>query len=46
VGDDFAVTDDDLLDFGAKLLERGDERLNPGILTHRALLSRFLAAIL
>jgi hypothetical protein len=34
------MSDDDLLDFGAQGLEGGDERLNPGILTHRALLSR------
>src|SRR5215468_9732961 len=34
------MADDDLLDLGAQPLEGGDERLNPGLLTHRALLSR------
>ena len=38
--DDLAVADDDLLDLGAQTLEGGDELLNPGVLRHRAPLSR------
>jgi hypothetical protein len=40
VRDDLAVTDDDFFDFSAQSFERADECLNPGILIHRALLSR------
>src|SRR5207253_1279958 len=46
VRDDLSMSDDHLLDLGAQDLEGGDERLNPGILVHRALLSRILAVIL
>src|SRR4029450_11588333 len=39
VRDDLAVADDDLLDLRAQRLEGGDERLDPSVTIHRALLS-------